>query len=181
MTQKKRGGVRKKIGNENHVSKRNKEKYRALKPELQLKSRYEETVDVASCINDPNITEEEREWMNTFMQEYTCANFNHGKEILHNITEEAPAIKLRIQEISKDISKTKDIETLTRLYAEKEQLQEYYYETANQKAGCYNRNNVRNRCQMTRKKSSGELVSTEDLRVQELGKEAPDQSAETDN
>ena len=134
---KKRGGVRKTVGNENHVSKRNKERYRALKPEMNLKSRYEEIEDVASYINDPSITEEEREWMNTFMQEYTCANLNHGKDVLHN---------------------TKEL-----------------------KKSCYDRNNARNRCQLTRKKASGEIMSIEELRAQELGKESPDYTSESDS
>ena len=119
------------------MSKRNKERYRALKPEMNLKSRYEEIEDVASYINDPSITEEEREWMNTFMQEYTCANLNHGKDVLHN---------------------TKEL-----------------------KKSCYDRNNARNRCQLTRKKASGEIVSIEELRVQELTEEPVYSTTESEN
>lgn len=92
-----------------------------MKPELNLKSRYEEIEDIASYADQ--LTKEEKAWLNQFSQEYICANFNHGKKPLHD---------------------TKEL-----------------------KKSCYDRNNARNRCQLTRKKASGELQSIEELRHQE--------------
>lgn len=60
-------------------SRRSKTPYPALKPELNLRSRFEQIdYDYVDKLSD-----KEKEWLNTFTEEYTNANFNHGKKILH--------------------------------------------------------------------------------------------------
>jgi hypothetical protein len=93
-----------------------------LRPELNLKSRYEEIEDLASYAD--TLPDDAKEWLNQFSSEYINASFSSKKEPLHN--------------------------------------------TPELKKSCYDRNNARNRCQMTRKKASGEIMSVEDLRSKEL-------------
>lgn len=47
----------------------------ALNPEFNLKTRYEEIEDVASYAN--TLSYEDKAWLNSFMEEEVCANFNH--------------------------------------------------------------------------------------------------------
>jgi hypothetical protein len=71
-------------------TKRDKVKYKALDPELNLKTRYEEIADVATYAKKIPDREIEvtladgtvkkmnpKEWLNSFMEETVCANFNH--------------------------------------------------------------------------------------------------------
>ena len=53
------------------------EKYPALKPELNLKTRYEQ-IDI-DYLN--KLTEEEKAWLNKFMEEYVNASFQHKNVI----------------------------------------------------------------------------------------------------
>lgn len=53
--------------------KRRKEKYPALKPQLNLKTRYE-LIDYDYV---DQLTDKEKDWLNKFTEEYTNANFNH--------------------------------------------------------------------------------------------------------
>ena len=66
-------------------NRRSKNKYRALRPELNLKTRFEEISDMASYVDQLN--EEEKEWLNRFSEEYVCANFNHPGRKLHRSQE----------------------------------------------------------------------------------------------
>jgi hypothetical protein len=71
-------------------TKRDKVKYKALEPELNLKTRYEEIEDVASyakkipdklmdvtLADGTTVKMNPKEWLNSFMEETVCANFNH--------------------------------------------------------------------------------------------------------
>lgn len=54
-------------------SRRNKEKYPALKPELNLKTRQDELNDIKSYVNKLN--DKEKEWLNKFASEYILGSF----------------------------------------------------------------------------------------------------------
>lgn len=56
-------------------TRRNNLPYPALSPQHNLKTRYEEISDVASYAHLLN--EEEKQWLNSFMEEEVCANFDH--------------------------------------------------------------------------------------------------------
>ncbi len=60
-------------------SRRAKTKYPALNSEFNLRSRQElydwDYID--------KLSDKEKEWLNTFSEEFNNANFNHGKKILH--------------------------------------------------------------------------------------------------
>jgi len=60
-------------------SRRARSKFPALRPELNLRSRYE-SIDYDYI---DQLSEKDKEWLNTFTEEYTNANFNHGKSTLH--------------------------------------------------------------------------------------------------
>jgi len=143
---------------------------------MNLKSRYEEIEDVASYAN--TLSEDDKDWLNRFSQEYICGNFTHGGEQLHEPLDNAGMVKTVIKEIMLEINNTKDKPKLRELWTTYHELRDYFYETANQVLGAYNRNNVRNRCQMTRKKASGEIDSLAVLRNKEIA--APDDSNEND-
>lgn len=96
-------------------NRRNSDKYPALKPELNLKTRS----DLIDYDYIDKLSDKEKEWLNSFTEEYTCANFNHKGKKLH---------------------KTKAL-----------------------KKDCYNRNNQRNRCILTKSKASGKLESIEEI------------------
>lgn len=96
-------------------TRRSATKYPALEPKFNLKSRYE-LIDYDYL---DQLTEKDKDWLNTFTEEYTGANFNHGKKKLH---------------------KTKKL-----------------------KKSCYDMNNSRNRCQLTKAKASGKYDSLSDI------------------
>lgn len=56
-------------------TRRNQLEYPALSPEHNLKTRYEEIEDVASYAHTLNA--EEKAWLNSFVEEEICANFDH--------------------------------------------------------------------------------------------------------
>lgn len=59
-------------------SRRSQTKYPALQPEFNLKTRYE-LIDFDYL---KKLTDDEKEWLNNFMEEYANASFNHkGKKI----------------------------------------------------------------------------------------------------
>lgn len=61
------------------TNRRNSVKNPALKPEYNLKTRYE-SIDYDYV---GKLSPDEREWLNNFTEEYTNANFNHdGKKIM---------------------------------------------------------------------------------------------------
>lgn len=96
-------------------TKRSKQKYPALKPEFNLKSRYNLIdYDYLHKLND-----KEKEWLNRFTEEYVNADMNHGGKRLH-----------KTKKLRKD---------------------------------CYDRNNARNRCALTKAQAYGSSVSLTDL------------------
>lgn len=60
-------------------SRRSKTKFPALKSEFNLRSRQE----LYDWDYLDKLTDKEKEWLNTFSEEFNNANFNHGKKILH--------------------------------------------------------------------------------------------------
>lgn len=57
-------------------TRRSQYKYPAVESSVNLITRKEEIEDVKSYFNQLN--DEEKAWMNSFMEEEVCANFNHG-------------------------------------------------------------------------------------------------------
>lgn len=98
---KKRGGVGKKVTKSTNRYKNTK--YKALEPEINLKSRYEEIEDIASYAKD--LPEEAKDWLNRFTQEYVCANFKHKGEKIHT-TE-----KLRKSCFNRNNARNRDVYT----------------------------------------------------------------------
>jgi uncharacterized protein YecE (DUF72 family) len=68
-------------------------KHRALKPNLNLKTRWEEIQDLASYAD--TLSEEDRDWLNRFAEEYICANFRHKGETIHKNEEQIKEIYTR--------------------------------------------------------------------------------------
>ena len=61
-------------------NKRNRKKYPAIDPSVNLKTRYEEIMDVASYFH--TLPEDAKEYLHSFVEEYINARFNHpGKKI----------------------------------------------------------------------------------------------------
>lgn len=54
---------------------RKNEKFPALNPSLNLKTRCEEIEDLASYAH--LLTDEDKAWLNSYAEEEICANFNH--------------------------------------------------------------------------------------------------------
>lgn len=106
---------KKKAKKKNNV--RARTKFSALKPHLNLRTRYEEIKDVLSYVDQLN--EKEKEFLNSFVSEYVNADFKHGGKILHK-------------------SKKK-------------------------RKICTDRNNARNRCELTKARASGNINSLSDL------------------
>lgn len=73
-------------------TRRNQLKYPALSPEHNIKTRYEEISDVASYAN--TLSEKDKAWLNSFMEEEVCANFRHNGEKLND--ESDPTTRSRI-------------------------------------------------------------------------------------
>lgn len=71
-------------------SKRERTKYPALDPKLNLKTRYEEIADVAEYAHKLN--EQELDFLNRFMEESVNANFNHKGKKIHKKDHQKKAI-----------------------------------------------------------------------------------------
>lgn len=69
----------KKVNRPKAKNKRSKNKFSALDPKLNLKSRAE-LIDFDYV---DKLTDKEKEFLNTFSEEFNNANFSHGKKILH--------------------------------------------------------------------------------------------------
>jgi hypothetical protein len=93
----------------------------------------EEISDIASYVNQ--LSEDEKEWLNSFVEEYVNANFNHGKERVHPVE-----------------------------YVEFERKNGTKYKADKHKKACEDRNNARNRCIYTKSKTTGNLQSYDDLK-----------------
>lgn len=57
-----------------------------MKPEKNLKTRYEEIEDIASYAN--TLPDDAKRWLAAFSEEEICANFNHEHEKLNTSTED---------------------------------------------------------------------------------------------
>ncbi len=62
-------------------TKRESKKYPAVNPEVNLKSRYEEIMDINEYFG--KLSEKDKEWMNQFTEEYVNASFSKKKKPLH--------------------------------------------------------------------------------------------------
>lgn len=82
-------------------TRRNKTKYPALNPELNLKSRYEEIVDIASYAD--KLSEKDKEWLNAFTEEYVNANFNHNGPKIHKKKAQKKEIYTRNNARNRDV------------------------------------------------------------------------------
>ena len=51
-----------------------------------MKSRYDEVADIASYSH--NLPDEAKDWLNRFVAEFVCADFNHGGDHIHVTPEE---------------------------------------------------------------------------------------------
>jgi hypothetical protein len=101
-------------------TKRSREKYPALKPELNLKTR-SELIDYDYI---DKLSEKDKKWLNQFTEEYTNASLNTKNS-------------------RKNLHKTKKL-----------------------KKDCYDRNNARNRCILTRANATGMIESYDELKKQ---------------
>lgn len=65
-------------------NRREKSDYPALEPEINLKSRWDEILDVKQYVH--KLSEKEKKWMNKFMDEYVCDHVDRQnlKKNLHN-------------------------------------------------------------------------------------------------
>lgn len=86
MLQKKKSKKLKKPGKKrkyakDRVNRRSLTKNSALSPTLNLKSRYEEIMDILSYAN--SLSEKDKEWLNAFVEEYVNANMRHKGKKLH--------------------------------------------------------------------------------------------------
>ena len=61
-------------------NRRSRSKYPALNPSLNLKTRYDELVDFDYIYK---LNDEEKDFLNRFLEEWVNANMNHGGERLH--------------------------------------------------------------------------------------------------
>lgn len=71
-------------------SRRIKEKYPALNPAFNLRSRQEEVEDMASYKDQ--LTDKEKDWLNRFSEEYVSANLSHKGKKLHRKVHHKKAI-----------------------------------------------------------------------------------------
>lgn len=69
----------------NH-NRRNRKKYPAIDPTLNLKTRYEEIMDVASYFH--TLPEDAKEFMHAFVEESINAKFNHKGETIYTDPED---------------------------------------------------------------------------------------------
>lgn len=93
----------------------------------------EEIADIASYVDQLN--EQEKEWLNSFVEEYVNANFNHGNDRVHPVE-----------------------------LAEFERKNGTKYLADKHKKHCEDRNNARNRCIYTKASTTGNLQSYDDIK-----------------
>lgn len=67
-------------------------KYPALSPQHALRSRFEETEDLASYAN--TLSDEDKDWLNRFAEEEIHCNLKHSGEKLNDVSD--PAVRSRI-------------------------------------------------------------------------------------
>jgi hypothetical protein len=83
-------------------NRRERAKYPALQPELNLKSRF----DLIDYDYLNKLSPEEKKWLNNFTEEYTNANFKHGDTRVHPvILSETEFVKGSNGKIKRDIYK----------------------------------------------------------------------------
>lgn len=82
-------------------NRRTRKKYPAVDPRMNLKTRYEEIVDIASYFD--TLPESAKEWMNSFVEESVNANFNHKGPKIYTKVEDKRAIYGRNNARNRDI------------------------------------------------------------------------------
>lgn len=82
-------------------NKRNKTKYPAINPEVNLKTRYEEIVDIASYFH--TLPEDAKKFMHSFVEEYVNAKFDHPGKKIHRKKEQRRAIYNRNNARNRDV------------------------------------------------------------------------------
>jgi len=82
-------------------NKRTKQKYPAINPEVNLKTRYEEIMDVASYFH--TLPEDAKKFMHSFVEEYVNAKFDHKGKKIHKTKEQRRAIYNRNNARNRDI------------------------------------------------------------------------------
>lgn len=83
-------------------TKRSKAKYPALTPNLNLKTRYEEIEDLASYAH--TLSDKDKEWLNSFAEEYINANMKHkGKKVIPNTKENRSKIYIKNNARNRDV------------------------------------------------------------------------------
>ena len=107
------------------ITKRNKEKYKEVRPNLNLKSRYEELQDINDYFD--TLPPKEKEWMNKFVGEYVNASFKKDTKHLHKTK------KLKKACYDKNNSRNRDIMTKKKITASLN-----YLEDINKKDLLYN-------------------------------------------
>lgn len=160
-------------------NRRNNTKYPGLKPELNLKSRYDlidqdyvNTLpdkkikhcsnpkgDCKICNNPKTAMINPKEWLNNFNEEHVNARFDHkGKQIFDEKLNPMP-VKT---EIIENAGPNKDITTII-------QTKNDY------KKQSYDRNNSRNRCILTQQKAAGRMVDYEKIKEKDLRVRTPEE------
>jgi len=81
------------------INRRNQDKFSALKPHYNLKTRYEE-LDYDYL---DKLTDEEKDWLARFTEEYTHANFNHPGKKIHKTKQQRREIYSRNNARNRDI------------------------------------------------------------------------------
>ena len=82
-------------------SKRARQKYPAINPEVNLKTRYEEIMDVASYFH--TLPDDAKKFMHSFVEEYVNAKFDHPGKKIHKTKEQKRAIYNRNNARNRDI------------------------------------------------------------------------------
>lgn len=160
-------------------NRRNNTKYPGLKPELNLKTRYD-LIDqdyisqlpdkkikhcsnpkgVCSICNDPKTAMiNPKEFLNNFNEEYVNTNFNHnGEKILKEELNPNPIVIEKIENAgpNHDINVT-------------------IIKENNYKKQAYDRNNARNRCILTQQKASGRLIDYEKIKEKDIAVKSPEE------
>jgi hypothetical protein len=174
-------------------NKRTKTKYPGLKQNLNLRSRYEELdQNYLNGVFDENsgeqiirpLTDDEKDYLNRFNEEYTNANYNHGGKRIHPVKKKESEknkflidVKLDFVEYLKKLNKY--IEQSILKNKSKNQIKksvnafkksvlaiinkEFKNIKDTYQKDSYDRNNSRNRCLVTKTKAMGKTYLFDDL------------------
>lgn len=102
-------------------TRRSRYKYAALEKSTNLKTRQNCIDDVKEYFND--LSEKDKEWMNTFMEEYNNANFDHGKKHLHKTKKQKKDCYNRNNSRNRCISSREEAKGILENYGKLEDLE----------------------------------------------------------